>query len=92
MDRGSQHHYIRDYGRVVTQHFMLAILVLLVVAGYSRAWPVRRVGAAIYYSPVYAMYALMILWVVDYFILWRSLKKRLIARDSAVQRGSGVCV
>ena len=63
---------------------MLAILlVLLMVAGLLRAWLVRRVGATIYYGSVYAMYALMILWVVDYFILWRSLKKKIDCESSA---------
>ena len=32
----------------------------------------------------------MILWVVDSFILWRSLKKKLIAKFGEVQPGSGM--
>lgn len=94
VDRGSQRRYIRDYvdARRNLGDFMLAVLLVLLIGG----WIAQGVSgtstatAPIYYGSVYAMYALMILWVVDYFILWRSLKKKLIAKFGEVQRGSGM--
>lgn len=71
---------------------MLAILLVLLIGGWiaQGVSGASSVGAMIYYGSVYAMYALMILWVVDYFILWRGLKKKLIAKFGEVQRGSGM--
>lgn len=71
---------------------MLAVLLVLLIGGWiaQGVSGASSVGAMIYYGSVYAMYALMILWVVDYFILWRSLKKKLIAKFGEVQRGSGM--
>lgn len=71
---------------------MLAVLLVLLIGGWiaQGVAGTSSVGATIYYGSVYAMYALMILWVVDYFILWRGLKKKLIAKFDEVQRGSGM--
>ena len=94
VDRGAQRRYIRDYidARRNLGDFMLAVLLVLLIGGWiaQGVSGASSVGAMIYYGSVYAMYALMILWVVDYFILWRSLKKKLIAKFGEVQRGSGM--
>lgn len=94
VDRGSQRRYIRDYvdARRNLGDFMLAVLLVLLIGGWiaQGVSGTSSAAAPIYYGSVYAMYALMILWVVDYFILWRSLKKKLIAKFGEVQRGSGM--
>lgn len=94
VDRGAQRRYIRDYidARRNLGDFMLAVLLVLLIGGWiaQGVSGTSSAAAPIYYGSVYAMYALMILWVVDYFILWRSLKKKLIAKFGEVQRGSGM--
>lgn len=94
VDRGAQRRYIRDYvdARRNLGDFMLAVLLVLLIGGWiaQGVAGTSTAAAPIYYGSVYAMYALMILWVVDYFILWRGLKKKLIAKFDEVQRGSGM--
>lgn len=92
VDRGSQRRYIRDYidARRNLGDFMLFVL-LVVFLGSLIAQIVTGSNAAvapIYETLTYVMYALIILWVVDYFILWHSLKKKLVAKFGELERGS----
>lgn len=94
VDQGPQRRYIRDYvdARRNLGDFMLIVLLVLLVGGWigQGVSGSSEVGVSIYYGSVYAMYAAMLLWVIDYFILWRGLKKKLIAKFGEVQRGGGM--
>ena len=72
--------------------FPVSVLLVLLVGGWigQGVSGSSEVGVSIYYGSVYAMYAAMLLWVIDYFILWRGLKKKLIAKFGEVQRGGGM--
>ena len=68
---------------------MLILLIFFLVA----SWVVSGFGVAaapVYYGTMYGMYALMLLWVIDYWLMWRKLKQMVIAKFGEVQRGSGM--
>ena len=68
---------------------MLILLIVFLVA----SWVVSGFGVAaapVYYGTMYGMYALMLLWVIDYWLMWRKLKQMIIAKFGEVQRGSGM--
>ena len=94
IDQGPQRRYIRDYvdARRNLGDFMLIVLLVLLIGGWIAQGVATssEAGATIYYGSVYAMYAMMLLWVIDYFILWRNLKKKILAKFGDLQRGSGM--
>ena len=91
VDKGPQRRYIRDYidARRNLGDIMLILLIVFLVA----SWVVSGFGVAaapVYYGTMYGMYALMLLWVIDYWLMWRKLKQMVIAKFGEVQRGSGM--
>lgn len=91
VDKGPQRRYIRDYidARRNLGDIMLILLIVFLVA----SWVVSGFGVAaapVYYGTMYGMYALMLLWVIDYWLMWRKLKQMVIAKFGEIQRGSGM--
>ena len=91
VDKGPQRRYIRDYidaRRNLGDIMLILLLVFLVgsmiVSGFGSA------AAPFYIGAQYGMYALMLLWVIDYWLMWRKLKQKIIAKFGDVQRGSGM--
>jgi hypothetical protein len=76
-DRGPQRRYMRDYvdARFNLGEFVLPVAVLLIVVQLA-----FQNNQAIASGAILALYAYMILFSVDAFILWRSVKKRLKAK------------
>lgn len=82
-DRGPQRRYIRDYvdARFNVGDFMLIILLAIFIVGlFTRAFQQYT---------VLAMWAFILLWVIDYFILWRGLKKKLTEKFGSIEPRSG---
>ncbi|MGV3017087.1 DUF3043 domain-containing protein [Rothia sp. 88186D007BW] len=82
-DRGPQRRYIRDY---VDARFNLGDIMIIVILA------VFIVGL---FSPnmqpytSFFMWGMILLWVIDYMIMWRGLKKKLIEKFGSIEPRSG---
>ncbi|WP_029069820.1 DUF3043 domain-containing protein [Jonesia quinghaiensis] len=87
-DRGPVKRYIRNFvdaRRNMGEYFLFIALLFLVVTLFSQVLPAEIVLAGLI-----GMYVVVILAIADGFILWRQLKKRLVAKfgqDALMQRG-----
>lgn len=78
-DRGPQRRYIRDYvdarfnlGDVMLIVILATFIVGLLVPGWTQ------------YSSLF-MWAMILLWLADYWIMWRGLKKKLLAKFGSLE-------
>ena len=88
VDKGKDRRYIRDYidaRRNLGDYMLYALMVVFLI---SFLIPVLAPG--LYGFMVYAMYGLIGLWLIDYFIMWRKLKKKLIDKFGGSGRGNGM--
>lgn len=81
-DKGKQRRYIRDYvdARFNVGDYMLLILFVLLILG----WVIP--GAQLQFT--FAMWALLLLFVLDLWSMWRGLKKKLLAKFGDVETGA----
>lgn len=89
-DRGPVKRYVRDYvdaRRNIGEYFLFAAFGFLLITFAGMIWPSL---AAWSIAAVLAMYIVVLIAIADGFIIWRQLKKRLIAKfgdDVLPQRG-----
>lgn len=88
-DRGAVRRYMRDYVDArwnIGEIFLFVALLLLVVTFAAQKNAVLALGALV------ALYLIVLLAIVDAFIMWRMLKKRLIAKfgEEHVVRGTAM--
>ncbi len=84
-DKGPQRRYVRDYvdARWNLGEFFLGIaLVFIVLTMLTRRYPAMSLVI------ILLLYAIVLGTVVDAFIMWRKLKKKLIAKFGDVERGT----
>lgn len=83
-DRGPQRRYIRDYvdARFNVGDFMLIIVLLIFIIGL--VVPSTQQFTAL------LMWVMILLWILDYFIMWRKLKKKLTEKFTTVEPRSGL--
>lgn len=83
-DRGPQRRYIRDYvdARFNVGDFMLIVILLIFIIGLIV--PSTQQFTAL------LMWAMILLWILDYFIMWRKLKKKLTEKFTTVEPRSGL--
>lgn len=82
-DRGPQRRYIRDFvdARFNVGDVLLPVILLTFIIGlFTRAFQE--------YS-ILVMWAFILLWFIDFWLLWRKLKPRIIAKFGAVEPRSG---
>ena len=81
-DKGKQRRYIRDYvdARFNVGDYMLLILFVLLILG----WVIP--GAQLQFT--FAMWALLLLFVLDLWFMWRGLKKKLLAKFGDIETGA----
>ncbi|WP_421084105.1 DUF3043 domain-containing protein [Rothia nasimurium] len=82
-DRGPQRRYIRDYvdARFNVGDFMLIVILAIFIVGLFTP--------AFQQYTVLAMWAFILLWIIDYMILWRGLKKKLTEKFGSIEPRSG---
>ena len=83
-DKGKQRRYIRDYvdARFNVGDYMLVLIFLFFILG----WFVP--SYQLQFS--FAMYALLLLFVLDLWIMWRGLKKKLLAKFGEIESGAAM--
>lgn len=83
-DRGPQRRYIRDFvdARFNVGDFMLIIVLMIFIIGLLVP-ATQQVTALL-------MWAMILLWILDYFIMWRRLKKKLREKFKTLEPRSGL--
>lgn len=94
VDRGAQRRYIRDYidarrniGDVMLWVMLVVLIISLFIPGFlgtaEAAEGFQRISS-------YILWALILLWIGDSWIMWRVLKKKLIAKFGEMEPRSGM--
>ncbi|MDY3049339.1 MAG: DUF3043 domain-containing protein [Rothia sp. (in: high G+C Gram-positive bacteria)] len=83
-DRGPQRRYIRDY---VDARFNLGDIMLIVILA---VFIVGLFSPGTQQYTVLFMWAMILLWIADYYIMWRKLKKKLEAKFGSLEPRSGL--
>lgn len=84
-DRGPIPRYVRDFVDArwnLAEHFLPLAMVGVVALLFAQQWPVVSLIA------VFVLYGFLFLTVVDAFLMWQSLKKRLRAKFGEVPPGT----
>ena len=94
VDQGPQRRYIRDYvdarrniGDVMLFVMLAFFIFTLFIPGFFGS---AEAADGFQRITTYILWGLLLLWIGDSWILWRGLKKKLIAKFGEVQRGSGM--
>ncbi|MGH1978853.1 DUF3043 domain-containing protein [Rothia sp. L_38] len=82
-DRGPQRRYIRDYvdARFNVGDIMLIVILAVFIVGLFT--PSMREYTTL------LMWGMILLWVIDYMIMWRGLKKKLTEKFGSIEPRSG---
>lgn len=83
-DRGAQRRYIRDFvdARFNVGDFMIVVLIAIFVIGMFA-------HNAQLFSTI-LMWSLLLIWALDTWLMWRKLKKRLLAKFGNLEPGAGM--
>ncbi|MEP7764193.1 DUF3043 domain-containing protein [Sanguibacter sp. 25GB23B1] len=76
-DRGPVRRYIRDYVDArwnVGEYFLFLAMAFLVITLFANQAPALALGA------ILALYIVVLVAIIDAFVMWRMLKKRLVAK------------
>lgn len=86
-DRGPQRRFIRDYvdARFNVGDYFIVILLVIFVVGLLMPLPVQQYTS-------YVMWIFIALWILDFFVLWRKLKKLVVEKFGSAEAGSGMYV
>ncbi|WP_274542943.1 DUF3043 domain-containing protein [Rothia uropygialis] len=86
-DRGHQRRFIRDYvdARFNIGDYFIVILLVIFVLGLVMPLHIQQ-------FTIYVMWIFIAIWLLDFFILWRKLKKLVIEKFGSAEAGSGMYV
>lgn len=86
-DRGPQRRYVRDYvdARFNIGDYFIIILIVIFVLGLVMPLPIQQ-------YTIYVMWIFIAIWILDFFLLWRKLKKLVVAKFGSVEPGSAMYV
>lgn len=82
-DRGPQRRYIRDYvdARFNVGDIMIIVILAIFIVGLF--------SPSMQQYTVLIMWGMILLWVIDYMIMWRGLKKKLLDKFGSIEPRSG---
>lgn len=82
-DRGPQRRYIRDY---VDARFNVGDIMIIVILA---VFIVGLFSPSMQQYTILLMWGMILLWVIDYMIMWRGLKKKLTEKFGSIEPRSG---
>ncbi|WP_237206626.1 DUF3043 domain-containing protein [Rothia nasimurium] len=82
-DRGPQRRYIRDY---VDARFNVGDIMIIVILA---VFIVGLFSPSMQRYTILLMWGMILLWVIDYMIMWRGLKKKLTEKFGSIEPRSG---
>ncbi|WP_030014233.1 DUF3043 domain-containing protein [Curtobacterium sp. S6] len=86
-DRGPQRRFLRDYvdARFNIGDYFIVILLVIFILGLLMPLHIQQ-------YTIWVMWIFIAIWVLDFFILWRKLKRAVVEKFGSAEPGSGMYV